>query len=99
MSNYFPQKVKVRHILEKFGYEYSLVDFDGKTERMLLTTNQKVPLQFRSLKMEPDHKTIWAIMYLTSQKVPDFIDYVYPFPHSYDKILDTIYDLYKKNML
>lgn len=99
MSHYFPQKVKVRHILEKFGYEYHVVPFEGKNQRLMLNNARGIPPQFQKLEMEANHKTMWAIMYLCCPKIPDFIDHVFPFPQTYDKILDVIYELYKQNKL
>lgn len=97
MSRISP-KTKVRRILEKLGYEYTVIERDTKLGlykfRYMINNSGSIHKTFRIMELEPNKEVVWAICAMCSDQIPGFIDLVYPFPFSQFKIIDTIYSFY-----
>ena len=97
MSRISP-KTKVRMILEKLGYEYTVIEKDTKLGkykfRYMISKSRQPNKTFRVLELEPNKEVVWAICALCSDQIPGFIDLVYPFPFTQFNMIDAIYNFY-----
>ena len=87
-------KAKIKKILEKLGYVYVVSKYiDGRGDDVTIRSMKHPKMyDFKELPLEDSKDIAWIICHLASEKIPDFIDYVYPFPADHYKLIDRIYN-------
>lgn len=101
MNYKLSHKAKIRAILEKLGYKYYVFEEDSSLGvikgRYMINEKYRPSTGKHMFPLDTSKDVVWAICAMVSEKIPHFIDLVYPFPSEQWGIIDKIYEFYFLN--